>query len=206
MIGHISLFGPSTRKRRDRHRPYRTEKCGCEPDCARHLRHEFLPCRPGACGSVAHPSARHAVSPYRTASRPARCAGRRSVSTITLAWPTGMCRCCTSATASVVTCSGSNTIRPIANSRRPRSANSASMPCRIGKASSAGRKPTRWWRSMPSRFCSTRPNSAWDARSTSPTARQTAVDLRRAALKAKYLDGLTQTDVSKIDPGRPVHD
>jgi len=38
-------------------------------------------------------------------------------------------------------------------------------------------------------------------RSMSPTLRKAAVEFRRYALKEKYLDGLTQTDMSKLTQG-----
>ena len=62
--------------------------------------------------------------------------------------------------------------------------------------------PIPWWPSTPLRFCSTRPSSAWAARSTSPTAAPSCLSkFGSEALKAKYLDGLTQTDMNRLTQG-----
>ena len=109
---------------------------------------------------------------YRAASRPAGRTWPAAISTNARGSPTAMGRCCTSATSSAATCSGSNIIRPIASSSAPPSANSAFTRCRSARASWAGRTNILSSPSMPSPSCSIRPSSAWAARSTSPTAAQ----------------------------------
>ena len=84
----------------------------------------------------------------------------------------------------------------------PRSANSAFMRCRSARAFWAGPTNIPWSPSMPLRSCSTRPSSGWAARSTSPTAAPNCLsNFGSEALKARYLDGLTQTDMSKLTQG-----
>ena len=161
---------------------------------------ELLPRRSVAAGPVADLSARTICAPHRAASRPARRArGRRARHA--RGWPTGTRRCCTSATGSAATSSGSNTTPRIASSSASPTASSASTRCRTARASSAGRTLSRRCKARvhllfnEAEFGLGCPINVTDGAPCCCRASATT------ALKARYLDGLTQTDMAQLSQG-----
>jgi len=97
--------------------------------------------------------------------------------------------------------STSNIIRPIANWRRPRSASSAFTHCRSARASWAGRtnipsSPSTPSRPVqPDRIRHGLPDNVTDG------CAKLLNNFGSDELKARYLDGLTQTDMTKLTQG-----
>ena len=174
---------------------------------AGYLGHEFLPRRSGADGSAAHSSAGSRCS--ATSSRISTGSARSPavISTNARGSPTATHRCCTSATVSAATRSGSNIIRPIANWRRAAFGEFGihAMSVRKGILGWPDKYPVVAKHAFT--FLFNQAEFGWAARSTSPTAAPSCLsNFGSEALKAKYLDGLTADRHEQADPGRPVHD
>ncbi len=177
------------------------------PAGPRHDGNEFLPGRSGADGS-----SRSCICPRRCSATSSRILigsadWPAAISTNARGWPTATRRCCTSATSSAATS------RRIEYHPAYREIEKAAFG-EFGIHALSIRKGIMGWpdkypvvakHAFTFLFNQTEFGMGCPINVTDGCAKL-LTNFGSEALKAKYLDGLTQTDMSRADAGRPVHD